>query len=95
MPSRLSRSALPLFAALLTGAAAAQTPIQITADLSDTPRHLYHAEIDIPVKPGPHPHTLAEPEPPCRPERSPAPAPLTPQSQKQSRPVTEIPAPWV
>jgi predicted metalloprotease with PDZ domain len=54
MPSRLSRSALPLFAAaLLTGAAAAQTPIQIIADLSDTPRHLYHADIDLPVKPGP------------------------------------------
>ncbi|HEU5351499.1 MAG TPA: M61 family peptidase [Terracidiphilus sp.] len=28
-------------------------PIQITADLSDAPRKLYHAEIVLPVKPGP------------------------------------------
>jgi predicted metalloprotease with PDZ domain len=28
-------------------------PIKITADLSEAPRRLYHAEIDIPVKPGP------------------------------------------
>src|SRR5271156_1972326 len=32
---------------------AQKTPIQITADLSDAPRKLYHAEIDIPVQPGP------------------------------------------
>ena len=31
----------------------AQTPIQITADLTEGYRHLYHAEIDLPVKPGP------------------------------------------
>jgi predicted metalloprotease with PDZ domain len=31
----------------------AQTPIQITADLSEAPRKLYHAEVDIPVQPGP------------------------------------------
>jgi predicted metalloprotease with PDZ domain len=38
-----------------TAAAFAQapTPIQITADLSEAGRKLYHAEIDIPVKPGP------------------------------------------
>jgi predicted metalloprotease with PDZ domain len=29
-----------------------KTPIQITADLSDSPRKLYHAEIDLPVTPG-------------------------------------------
>jgi predicted metalloprotease with PDZ domain len=29
------------------------TPIQITADLTDAPRKLFHAEIDIPVRPGP------------------------------------------
>ena len=41
-------------AALLTTAAIAQTaPIKITADLSEAPRRLYHAEIDIPVQPGP------------------------------------------
>ena len=28
-------------------------PILITADLSDTPRKLYHAEVDLPVAPGP------------------------------------------
>src|SRR5271163_3067378 len=32
---------------------AQKTPIQITADLSDAPRKLYHAEVDIPVQPGP------------------------------------------
>jgi len=44
---------LALAATLLTGAAAAQTPIQITADLSEAGRKVYHAEIDLPVKPGP------------------------------------------
>ena len=33
-------------------ARAQKTPIIIAADLSDAPRKLYHAEIDIPVKPG-------------------------------------------
>ncbi|MDE3161905.1 MAG: M61 family metallopeptidase, partial [Acidobacteriota bacterium] len=33
-------------------AGAQQTPIQITADLTDAPRKLYHAEIDLPVQPG-------------------------------------------
>ena len=37
----------------LTLPAFAQTPIRITADLTDAPRKLYHAEIDLPVKPGP------------------------------------------
>jgi predicted metalloprotease with PDZ domain len=50
------RTLLPL--ALLTLASpslllAQKTPIQITADLSDAPRKLYHAEVDIPVTPGP------------------------------------------
>jgi predicted metalloprotease with PDZ domain len=52
------RTALPL--ALLAGILAAgassalsQTPIQITADLSEASRKIYHAEIDIPVKAGP------------------------------------------
>ncbi|HWZ01581.1 MAG TPA: hypothetical protein VNX17_10890 [Edaphobacter sp.] len=31
---------------------AQKPPIQITADLSDAPRKLYHADVDIPVKPG-------------------------------------------
>ena len=39
---------------LLTGLAFAQkTPIRITADLSEAPRKLFHAEIDLPVKAGP------------------------------------------
>jgi predicted metalloprotease with PDZ domain len=44
-----------IFSALLAGATvqAQQTPIQITADLSDAPRKLYHAELDLPVNAGP------------------------------------------
>ena len=48
MPSRLP--AFSLIALFLSTAAFAQkAPIQITADLSDAPRKLYHAEVDIPV----------------------------------------------
>jgi len=43
----------PLLLAALTLPALAQTPIRITADLTEAPRKLYHAEIDLPVKPGP------------------------------------------
>ncbi len=50
-PRRTLLAALPL---LLTSILFAQrAPILITADLSDAPRKLYHAEVDIPVKPGP------------------------------------------
>ncbi len=44
-----------LFATALALAlpAFSQTPIRITADLTEAPRKLYHAEIDLPVKPGP------------------------------------------
>ena len=43
-----------LVAMVLARTAASQTaPIQIVADLSEAPRKLYHAEIDLPVKPGP------------------------------------------
>ena len=42
---------LPL-ALLATSALAQKTPILITADLSDAPRKVYHAEVDIPVKAG-------------------------------------------
>ncbi len=34
-------------------AVAQKTPIRITADLSEAPRRLYHADIDLPVKSGP------------------------------------------
>jgi predicted metalloprotease with PDZ domain len=37
-----------------------KTPIEITADLSDAPRKLYHAEVDLPVTAGPL--TLTTPE---------------------------------
>jgi predicted metalloprotease with PDZ domain len=46
-------AAAALFLSSLLPAALAQTPIRITADLTDAPRKLYHAEIDLPVKPGP------------------------------------------
>lgn len=41
-------------------AATLKTPIQITADLSEAPRKLYHAEVDLPVTEGPL--TLITPE---------------------------------
>jgi predicted metalloprotease with PDZ domain len=49
------RSVFIASAALLASTAtlAAQAPIKITADLSEAPRRLYHAEVDIPAKPGP------------------------------------------
>jgi len=49
----IRKSVLPLTLFFTTAAFAQKDPIQITADLSDAPRKLYHAEIDIPVKPGP------------------------------------------
>ena len=50
----LSVVSMILTAGLLPGLAAAQkTPIHIVADLSDAPRKLYHAEIDLPVTAGP------------------------------------------
>lgn len=47
---------LTVLAVFLTAgsmSAFAETPIQITADLSEAARKIYHAEIEIPVKPGP------------------------------------------
>jgi predicted metalloprotease with PDZ domain len=40
------------FASSSASAATPQTPIQITADLSEAPRKLYHAELDLPVTEG-------------------------------------------
>src|SRR6201996_9132917 len=51
-----TRTTLALAAAALTLspiALLAQEPIRITADLTEAPRKLYHAEIDLPGKPGP------------------------------------------
>ncbi len=59
---RCSVAGLSLFAmfALLAPALAQKPPILITADLTDAPRKLYHAEIDLPVTAGPL--TLATPK---------------------------------
>ncbi len=51
MTNRALTLALPLL--LAASSFAQQTPIQITADLTDAPRKLFHAEIDIPVHAGP------------------------------------------
>ena len=54
MRSPFIRIAGTLFSVLLTASALAQqTPIQITANLTDAPRKLYHAEVDLPVTAGP------------------------------------------
>jgi len=45
-------SCLSAFAAAPAQPGSSKTPIQITADLSEAPRKLYHAEIDIPVTEG-------------------------------------------
>jgi predicted metalloprotease with PDZ domain len=56
--SRLRRVLFIPLATLLLGftlvqAVAQKAPIEITADLSDAPRKLYHAEVELPVSPGP------------------------------------------
>ncbi len=45
-------SLLPLLLLCATGATAQKPAIRIVADLSDAPRKLYHAEVDLPVTPG-------------------------------------------
>jgi predicted metalloprotease with PDZ domain len=52
---RLFQAGLALFvmALALPGVRAQQTPIRIVADLSDAPRRLFHADLDLPVTPGP------------------------------------------
>lgn len=49
----LSRHHILSLLLIATSAFAQKTPIQITADLSEAPRKLFHAEIDIPVAAGP------------------------------------------
>jgi predicted metalloprotease with PDZ domain len=56
----LLKPSLLATAFLLTLPAFAQTPIRITADLTEAPRKLYHAEIDLPVKSGPNTFTTPE-----------------------------------
>ena len=53
MRAFLCCSALLLAATAAPQVDAQTAPIRITADLSEAPRHVYHAEIDLPVKPGP------------------------------------------
>jgi predicted metalloprotease with PDZ domain len=61
MISRIAALPLALLALSATSLLQAQkSSIQITADLTDAPRKLYHAEVDIPVQPGPV--TLTTPE---------------------------------
>jgi predicted metalloprotease with PDZ domain len=48
------------FVVVLVPAFASEAPIEIVADLSDAPRKMYHAEIELPVAPGPL--TLITPE---------------------------------
>ena len=50
--SLLPTALLALAAISACPAQAQKTPIQITADLSEAPRRLFHAEIDLPVKAG-------------------------------------------
>jgi predicted metalloprotease with PDZ domain len=49
----LARSLAAAVCLLPVALLAQKVPIQITADLSDAARHVYHSEVDIPVKPGP------------------------------------------
>ena len=54
MRSTLPRVTCAIIAILLTATALAQqTPIQVTANLTDGPRKLYHSDTEIPVKAGP------------------------------------------
>jgi predicted metalloprotease with PDZ domain len=55
-PLRIQMLRTPLLLASVVALAVpafSQTPIRITADLTEAPRKLYHAEIDLPVKSGP------------------------------------------
>ena len=53
--TKLSCAGAILFALSATAALSqsGSAPIQITADLTEAPRKLYHAEVELPVKPGP------------------------------------------
>jgi len=53
MPWFSCKALLPLFLLATSISAFAATPITITADLAEAPRKLWHADITIPVQPGP------------------------------------------
>lgn len=52
---RIFRAGLALLLAVFTlpAARAQKPPIEITVDLTDAPRKLFHADVDLPVTPGP------------------------------------------
>jgi predicted metalloprotease with PDZ domain len=56
----LHKPSLLAVAIFLAAPAFAQIPIRITADLTEAPRKLYHAEIDLPVKSGPNTFTTPQ-----------------------------------
>ncbi len=60
MTTRTTLLSITAAALLVTSAFAQKAPIQITADLSEAPRKLYHADVDLPVTAGPL--TLTTPE---------------------------------
>lgn len=60
LTATLSTLLLPMLAIAWLQSSAQKSAIQITADLTDAPRKLYHAEIDLPVTAGPL--TLTTPE---------------------------------
>ena len=51
--SAIFLSVLLTSSVILARAQSQKAPIQITADLADAPRKLYHAEVDLPVTAGP------------------------------------------
>jgi predicted metalloprotease with PDZ domain len=53
MPIRPITFAAGVLFAASAASFAQKTPIRITVDLSEAPRKLYHAEVDVPVKAGP------------------------------------------
>jgi predicted metalloprotease with PDZ domain len=56
----LKRYILPVLLGAAIGASAQTSPILITADFTDAPRKLIHADIEIPVAPGPVTLTAAK-----------------------------------
>ncbi len=53
MNSMLRKPAFLIALIVSAISAHAQQPIRITADLTETPRKIYHADVDLPVRPGP------------------------------------------
>lgn len=60
LPARTRFLLAPFLTLALPLAAQAQQPIRITADLTEAPRKLYHAEVDLPVHAGENSFTTPE-----------------------------------